>query len=345
MSEDAELNVILETATATYSGLDYGVKKLMAIKTASCDSTEAEDEISYGKLVQWTSGDGKIFFPAGETTNTLPIGVYEIGHCDRGVFFQRVPVKTEGLIHFPQTNSEKVVHEIQKFWEREEIFREYNLTYKRGIILWGPPGSGKSCTIQLIIEDVVKRGGIVIKFGHPNLFLQGMRAFKEVQKDTPIVVLMEDVDSIIENYSESSVLNILDGVDQVDKVVFLATTNYPERLGARILNRPSRFDKRFKIGHPNEESRMLYFKHLIGGEDKSKKLKVDLKRWVSDTEGFSIAHLKELFVAVCILGDKYESAIETLSSMNEEIKSDEEFDRPEMGFGNMKKSVKKNRFD
>lgn len=325
MSDDSELNLLL---------LEDAISNMApSKKITKINKYEDEDEIAYGKLVQWTSGDGKLFFPAGETTDILPPGVYEIGHCDRGIYFERIPVKTEGLIRFPQTNSEDVIVEIQKFWEKEKIFRDYNLTYKRGIILWGPAGSGKSCTIQLIIADVVERGGIVIKFTHPSLFLQGMRAFKEVQKDTPIVVLMEDMDSIIETYSETSVLNILDGVDQVDKTVFLATTNYPEVLGARILNRPSRFDKRFKIGHPNAESRKIYFEHLIGGDLKATNLNIDLKTWVTDTEGFSIAHLKELFVAVCILGDDYIKAIETLSSMKEKIASDDDFDKPEMGFG------------
>jgi SpoVK/Ycf46/Vps4 family AAA+-type ATPase len=231
-----------------------------------------------------------------------------------------------------------VITEIQTFWEREGIFRDFDLAYKRGIILWGPPGSGKSCTIQLIIEDVTKRDGIVIKFTSPGLFLSGMRSFKEIQPETPVVILMEDIDAILEMYSESSVLNILDGVDQVDKAVFLATTNYPERLGGRILNRPSRFDKRFKIGHPNKESRRLYFQHLIG----DKPLTVDVERWVSDSDGFSIAHLKELFVAVCILGDDYDDAIETLSSMKEQLLSDKEFESPEtMGFNAPKKRVAK----
>ena len=46
-----------------------------------------------------------------------------------------------------------------------------------------------------------------------------------------------DLDAALAVYEESEVLNILDGVDQVDKVLFLATTNYPERLSARILDR------------------------------------------------------------------------------------------------------------
>lgn len=293
----------------------------------------------YGQLTQWTSGDGVRFIPSGKTINDLPPGVYEIHHSTScGVYFEKIPVRTEGLIRFPQTNSEKVVKEIENFWNRESVFKEYKLAYKRGIILWGPAGSGKSCTIQLITKDVIDRNGVVVKFGQPSLFMEGMRKLREIQSTTPVVVLMEDIDSILENYNnESEVLNILDGIDQVQKVVFLATTNYPERLGARIINRPSRFDKRFKIGHPNAESRTLYLKHLCSGK-KPEEVGIDIKKWVKDTDGFSIAHLKELFVAVIILGDDYNKALETLKSMKEDISSDQDRDNF-MGFGLGRKDV------
>jgi len=346
-NEDKELLGILKT-------MNDGFDQHMNSKPQACGEAVAEEpranDIFSGALVQWTTGDGKVYFPAGETTQNLTPGVYEIGHCERGIYFQRIPVKTEGLIHFPQTNMEKVVEEIQTFWSKEDKFREYELTYKRGIILWGPPGSGKSCTVQLIIKDVIDRGGVVIKFTQPALFMQGMRDLREIQTDSPVVVLMEDIDSILEHYSESMVLNILDGVDEVDKAVFLATTNYPERLGARIINRPSRFDKRFKIGHPNKESRRLYFEHIIGGKNKTtvqefqERFGVDLDQWVDDTKGFSIAHLKELFVAVCILGDNYSDAIETLETMREQVMAEKEFDSPHMGF-EQKACTKKTRYN
>ena len=285
-----------------------------------------------GGYCQWSTSDDKRFFPAGKTERKLTPGVYDIQHNNNGIFFEQIPVLTKGLIRFPETNSDKVVTEIQKFWKKESIFRKFNLTYKRGIILWGPPGSGKSCTIQFIMRDVVDRGGVVIKFTNPSLFVEGIRKFREIQKDTPIVVLMEDIDSILEMYCESEVLNILDGVNQIEKVVFLATTNHPERLGARIINRPSRFDKRFKIGHPNAESRRLYFEYIIG-EENIKSMKIDLDKWVEDTEQMSIAHLGELFTAVAILGDAYEDAIESLSLMKEERpdSSEDEFRKP-VGF-------------
>lgn len=289
-------------------------------------------------LVQWTTSDGKTFIPASKTAEKITPGVYEIQHSEAvGIYFQKIPVIVQGLLRFPQTNSERVVTEIQKFWERESLFREYKLTYKRGIILWGPPGSGKSCTIQLIMRDVVDRGGIVVKFSYPSLFTDGMRVFREIEPQTPIVVLMEDIDSILKYCNESEVLNILDGVNQIEKAVFLATTNYPEELGERIINRPSRFDKRFKISHPNSESRKMYFEHLIG-PDRITQLDIPIDQWVKDTEDFSLAHLKELFIAVVILGDEYQDAIDTLSSMREEqLDSSKDEFKPSIGFGKPKK--------
>jgi hypothetical protein len=289
------------------------------------DTSDIEEQISQN-YCQWTSHNGKVFVPSGRTKGRLLPGVYEINSNPQvGLYFEKIPVKTDNLLRFPDTNSNLVVEEIQKFWTKEDVFEEYGLVYKRGIILWGPAGSGKSSCGQLIMADVVKRGGIVVIFDNPDLFLSGMRTLRTIQPDTPVVVMMEDIDSIIESYHESEVLNILDGVHEVRKCVFLATTNYPDRLGPRIINRPSRFDKRFKIGFPSAESRKLYFEYVIGNSDVKKgrkeavRLGIDLKQWVKDTAEMSIAHLKELFIAVVILNDPYDAAIKTLRSMKEDI--------------------------
>lgn len=276
-------------------------------------------------FVQWTTTDAKAFFPASRSVKELSPGLYEIRSTPSGVlYFDHVAVATENLLHFPDTASHAVVEEIQKFWDREEMFREHRLAFKRGMLLWGPPGSGKTCTIKLAIRDLIQRRGIVVKFCHPSIFAEGMRIFREIQPKTPVIVLMEDIDSILEHFCESDVINILDGVDMIEKVVFLATTNYPERLGARILNRPSRFDKRFKIGMPSAASRKIYLESLLKGKMRRD---VNLERWVRDTDGFSIAHLKELFVAVCFLGDTYEAALRTLQEMSNQITSEHDGER------------------
>lgn len=289
-------------------------------------------ELDLVGLKQFATSDGAKFFPAASTVPVLMPGIYDVQIDNmKGIYFQKINVKTDGLLRFPETNSEKVIEEISKFWEREHIFKKYNLNYKRGIFLWGPPGSGKSSTIQLICEDVINRNGVVFKFINPSLFCDGIRIFREIQPETPVVVLMEDIDSIVDSYNESEILNILDGVDQVEKIVYLATSNYPERLGQRILNRPSRFDKRFKMGHPKKESRLIYFKHLID-EQTQLQHKVNINKWVEDTEQMSIAHLKELFISVCILGNPYDEVIATLKNMAENIPSSTEDSLNKIGF-------------
>ena len=296
-------------------------KSRMAESYGDCCSSYDEDEREdvSPKFNQWGTSDGRIFLPSSKTVKVLTPGVYEIDKSPSvGLFFEKIPVKTEGLIRFPETNSNKVVEEIQKFWDREALFKEYEISYKRGIMLYGPPGSGKSCTVQLIMQDVVRRHGIVLYFDDPYLFIEGMRVLRQIQPDTPVVTIMEDIDSIIESYNESEVLNILDGVNEMHKIVFLATTNYPNKLGHRIMNRPSRFDKRFRIGFPSPESRRIYLKSIIGAK-KIKELKINLDKWVEDSDEFSIAHLKELFVAVVILGDEYEESINILKKMKEEV--------------------------
>lgn len=297
------------------------------------DDDEEDKEEAYST---WSSGDGKSFFPSTKPKLALTPGVYEIKHSQqKGVYFQKTPVNVDGLVKFEDSVFSEVTAEITKFWSSEALYRKYGLMYKRGILLYGPPGSGKTSLVQMIMSDVIRRGGVVLKFENPNIFPDGMRVLREIQSDTPVVVLMEDIEAIIDYWSESQVLNILDGVNRVDKVVFISTTNFPEKLGDRVINRPSRFDKRFKVGHPSEASRKIYLEHLVkvGG----KKIKIDIKKWVKDTEDMSIAHIKELFTAVVIIGDKYSDAIETLRSMREDSpSSDEDISTEELGFGSDK---------
>jgi SpoVK/Ycf46/Vps4 family AAA+-type ATPase len=90
------------------------------------------------------------------------------------------------------------------------------------------------------------------------------------------------------------------------------TTNYPERLGARIVNRPSRFDERICVGMPSDAARKMYLK--VAAPD----LKDDeLDKWVKDTENFSIAHLRELVAACYCLDQEYKVTLKRLRSMTD----------------------------
>lgn len=322
-NDNEELNSILEKSPGRPK-----LKRNNKLHAEAPKSAEAEDDESKkGKLIQWTTPDGAIFIPSGKTVKTLEPGVYDIQESNQlGIYFQKITVNTHNLIEFPDSRSENVIQEIVHFWERKDAFKnrgdKASIMYKRGICLWGPPGSGKTCTVQLIVKDVIEnREGVCVIFNHPRTFLHGMRTLRQIHPHMKVVVLMEDLDSIIEQHDESEVLNILDGVNAFEDVVYLATTNYPEKLGARIINRPSRFDKRIKIDFPNDVCRKIYLESLLTKEE-IKKNNVKIDKWVEDTKGFSMAHMKELFVAVVILGDKYDEALKNLQGMKSHISSE-----------------------
>lgn len=285
----------------------------------NCNEVEEEECKLQQKFIQWSSSDNKVFLPSQRTTKRLSSGIYEIHQSQNvGTYFQKIEADLTGLVSFAGSNADIVVSEIQKFWTREQKFRKVKLPFKRGILLYGPPGSGKTCTIKLVIKNLIcDHHGVVVKFTQPALFVSAMRTFREIQPHTPVIVLMEDMDNILENYYESEVINILDGVDTFDKVVYLATTNYPEKLSDRILNRPSRFDRRFYIGTPSEMERMVYIKTISEGVSK-----IQISKWVKDTDGFTIAHIKELFISVEVMGDDYDKSLAYLKEMKKKITSE-----------------------
>ncbi len=74
----------------------------------------------------------------------------------------------------------------------------------------------------------------------------------------PSLVVLEDLDSMIHNQNRSFFLNELDGFRVNTGVVVLATTNHPEKLDTAILDRPSRFDRKYHFELPGEPERLAY---------------------------------------------------------------------------------------
>jgi hypothetical protein len=262
---------------------------------------------------QWSQNNGK-YTLIGNTLDVLPPGYYDMQVDNVGtLWFEPVRARGDRLLRFPDAATDKIVSEIETFWAREEVYQRFGLPHKRGILLYGPPGSGKTCTLQLLARDVVKREGIVLIY-QPEIFIHAYRQIRHIQPETPIVVLMEDLDATLKRHDESTVLNTLDGADTIEKTVFVATTNYPELLGERIINRPSRFDRRLFVGDPSPVARKMYLDDLI--QDREYESEVPIDVMVRDTEGMSLAHVKELFVMHCVIGAPYKDAIYNLKEMH-----------------------------
>lgn len=271
----------------------------------------------------WQTSDQIHWIPSISVTYAnLEPGFYEPEYVQNvGYVPSKLNLGDRDLFRLPDKNSQIVLDDIKNFWTKQEYFKKYKFPYKRGILLYGLPGTGKSCTIALLVEDVIKMGGIVLKFEEYDPWMAVYKSIREIQPDVPIIALMEDLDQLIDENSVSTILNLLDGLEQsLDKIVFLATTNNPQRIADNIKNRPSRFDRRIKIGLPTQEIREAYLNHLfqVGGTT------IPYKKWVTDTKNFSLAHLKELFISVTCLGNDFDTVLSELKKMKDVITAEDE---------------------
>ncbi len=241
---------------------------------------------------RWAKSDD-VFWPAADTVKQLEAGFYRFDVVQNiGPCLRRGATATDGLIRMPDTVGERVLAEFQTFWKLRDRFAERGFLHKRGILLWGPPGSGKTCSLMLMADEIIReQGGIVCLIENPGLAATCLSFIRRIEPNRPIVALIEDLDALVQNYGETPYLALLDGETQVDRICYIATTNYPERLDRRFVDRPSRFDTVEFIGMPGANARRVYL------HAKEPSLSVDeLDDWVARTDGFSVAHLRELII-------------------------------------------------
>lgn len=294
------------------------------------EDAESSDNKKPKNMKTWAKS-GRDYYPAESTTDKLKAGQYSVKYSScSGIYFSERDINLDSLLVLPDSNSEMVLKHIEEFWKNEKIFREYGFLWKRGIMLWGPPGSGKTVAVQQLSKQIVDQGGITVYCVAPGLTSQGLDILRRIEPIRPIVVILEDIDAIVEEHGEADILAMLDGELQVDNVVFVATTNYPGRLDKRFINRPSRFDEIIKIGMPSANARKYYLSH------KNPKLEAaphELQEWVDATNGFSVAHLKELIISVECFGKTPKESIKRMRSMMEAtISSYENNDGQSIGF-------------
>ena len=267
-----------------------------------------QDQI--GDAASWAV-NGEMYIPVPKTTHAMPSAFYAVEWFRDQPVFRQMVLSTDALIRLPDETTDMLEKEFVTFWERLEKFRRLGLSSKRGLLLWGPPGSGKTSTVQVMAQHMISAlGGVVVMAGVPHMTIELLQRFRQVEPDRPLVVVYEDIDAMVERYGEPELLAMLDGEHQISNVVNVATTNYPERLDARFADRPGRFDRVQYVGMPNPEARRVYLKERGNGITEDQ-----LDHWVKASDGWSIAHLRELIVAHSVLGENDAEIIDRLESM------------------------------
>lgn len=239
----------------------------------------------------------------------LEPGVYTADYDrDNGYFCRKLKFDSDELFVFSNSITESLLKEIQTFWSKGDLYLQHRLVHKRGILLEGFPGTGKSSLVTQLSEAVIAQGGVVFKvqnFRNLNDYVNFMRfGFKKIEPTTPIITILEDIDQYEE--VETDLLDFLDGKSSLNHHVVIATTNNTSKIPDTFL-RPSRFDHRIEVPLPEEQIRREYFQFK----------KVDekfIEELVSETDGCSLADLKEIYVCVFLLDYSINDAIKKVTT-------------------------------
>lgn len=266
------------------------------------------------------------YFPVTDSITSIPSAYYRLIETSSRILFHITPICSDELMTVKDSAIDYILKEVEGFLGARKYYQHYRLSFRRGYMLHGPAGGGKSSIINLIARMVIIQNGIVFICDNPRVLAEALRQIREIEPDRLIVCIFEDIEVLITDYEEH-ILELLDGEAAVNNVLNLATTNYPEKLDKRLIARPRRFDQVIQVDLPSDSMRQSYFTHkLLLSPDEA-------ADWAAQTHGFSFAAMTELVARVKCLGQSFQQAIEQIHSVLYEKKSSHKYKLTEKPVG------------
>lgn len=195
---------------------------------------------------------------------------------------------------------QSIINDARRFLDSRQQYKKLGIAWRRGALFIGPPGNGKTHCVRALINELKVPSLYVRSLSHSYRTSEELweEIFERARRLQPCALVLEDLDSLVTRKNRSYFLNQLDGFEQNHGLFVLATTNYPERIDPAIIDRPSRFDRKYHFGLPSEQDRMDYLRHWHGRlRDESGWDGENLAALVTATDGFSFAYLKELVIS------------------------------------------------
>jgi transitional endoplasmic reticulum ATPase len=204
---------------------------------------------------------------------------------------------------------ERLRETVQWPLEHPDAFERVDLRPAKGVLLYGPPGTGKTLLAKAVANEAesnfisIKGPELLNKFVGESE--KGVReVFSKARENAPTVIFFDEIDSIAGERGQrsgdsgvgermvSQLLTELDGLEELEDVVVIATTNRPDLIDAALL-RPGRLDRHVHVPVPDEEARRAIFE--VHTREKPLADDVDLDWLASETEGYVGADVE----AVC----------------------------------------------
>lgn len=177
--------------------------------------------------------------------------------------------------YFPEHIRKMYELEVFGFLNHTERYNKLGIT-KRGIIMYGPPGGGKTTISNIICNEVPNSTVIMIT---PELLSENNNGKQSIKLlymladfVSPAVIFLEDLDLFGEDRDNTQgdialggLMNVLDGVNQVKNAVTIATTNRLELIEKALSNRPGRFDRVVEVPTMERSLRTRMFTDRLKG--------------------------------------------------------------------------------
>ncbi len=219
-------------------------------------------------------------------------------HRSMQVLFHHLPMISRSDIVLPIGLLERIERQSLGFAAHSEKLLAAGRHLKRGILLHGKPGTGKTLTAMYLAREMANRTVILLTGRSLALIEQSCALARMLQ---PSMVVLEDVDLVAEERTRKEVcatpllfelLNQMDGLQDDADILFVLTTNRPDILEPALAARPGRIDQAFEIPIPDRESRQRLF--TLYGKGLKQDVE-DMDKFVERTQGASPAFIRELF--------------------------------------------------
>ena len=224
---------------------------------------------------------------------SMQIGPGPVTH----VQFQPVPKVERADVILPQGLLEQIERQTISFSEHADDLLASGRSLKRGLLLYGLPGTGKTLSIMYLIGRLPGRTTILTTGRGFGLISSVAQLARQL---APSMVVLEDVDLVAEERTMPGfgarpilfeLLNEMDGLRDDQDVIFVLTTNRPEILEPALAARPGRIDLAIELPLPDEAGR----RRLLELYSRGLSLEgVDIAALVNRTEGATPAYIKEL---------------------------------------------------
>jgi len=193
-----------------------------------------------------------------------------------------------------------------EFFNKKDIYVNNKLPFKRGLIFAGEPGTGKTLVGKALINNTkntfiwVTAKDLVNGWGDIDASSFG-RLLDMAEELAPSILFAEDIDDYFSAKGSIDVIKTkMDGLESQGGIVTILCTNYPEKIPASLIDRPSRFDDVIIFSAPDEQLRY----EILDAHVKNAKIlnrEEVLKKIAKESEGLTGAHLKEIALYAMIL--------------------------------------------